>query len=110
MAVPAGDERDWKFAKHFNIGIPAIFEGVDTDQEICSNDGALLTGSKDLNGKSKKDAIPAAIELLEAGGHDAKAAKGKLARHLVTECTTASKALQGLKSFRDTRFVVKIEK
>ncbi len=46
----------------------------------------------------------------KAGGHDAKAAKGKLARHLVTECTTASKALQGLKSFRDPRFVVKIEK
>jgi cytoplasmic iron level regulating protein YaaA (DUF328/UPF0246 family) len=46
----------------------------------------------------------------KAGGHDAKAAKGKLARHLVTECTTASKALQSLKSFRDPRFVVKIEK
>ena len=46
----------------------------------------------------------------KAGGHDAKAAKGKLARHLITECTTASKALQSLKSFRDPRFVVKIEK
>ena len=46
----------------------------------------------------------------KAGGHDAKAAKGKLARHLVTECTTASKALQSLKSFRDPRFVVKVEK
>lgn len=46
----------------------------------------------------------------KAGGHDAKAAKGRLARHLVTECTTASKALHSLKSFRDSRFVVKIEK
>ena len=45
----------------------------------------------------------------KAGGHDAKAAKGKLARHIVTDCTTASKALQSLKSFRDPRFVVKIE-
>lgn len=46
----------------------------------------------------------------KAGGHDAKAAKGKLARHIITECTTASKALQSLKSFRDQRYVVKIEK
>jgi cytoplasmic iron level regulating protein YaaA (DUF328/UPF0246 family) len=46
----------------------------------------------------------------KAGGHDAKAAKGKLARHIVTECTTAGKALQSLKNFRDPRFVVKIEK
>jgi len=46
----------------------------------------------------------------KAGGHDAKAAKGRLARHIITECTTASKALPSLKSFRDPRFVVKIEK
>ena len=46
----------------------------------------------------------------KAGGHDAKAAKGKLARHLITECTTASKALPSLKSFRDQRFIVKIGK
>ncbi len=72
MAVPAGDERDWKFAKHFGIEIPAIFDGVDTDQEVCSDDGATLTGSADLNGKSKKDAIPTAIEILEAGGHGEK--------------------------------------
>lgn len=46
----------------------------------------------------------------KAGGHDAKAAKGKLARHLVSECTSAAKALPTLKSFRDQRFVVNIEK
>lgn len=45
----------------------------------------------------------------KAGGHDAKAAKGKLARHFITECTTAGKALQSLKCFRDPRFIVKIE-
>ncbi len=72
MAVPAGDERDWKFAKHFNIEIPAIFDGVDTYQEVCSDDAATLTGSEDLNGKSKKDAIPAAIEILETAGHGEK--------------------------------------
>ena len=69
MAVPAGDERDWKFAKHFNIEIPAIFEGVDTDDAVCTEEGALLTDSGELNGMSKKDAIPAALDLLEAGGY-----------------------------------------
>ena len=69
MAVPAGDERDWKFAKYFNIEIPAIFEGVDTDDAVCTEEGALLTDSGELNGMSKKDAIPAALDLLEARGY-----------------------------------------
>ena len=29
MAVPCGDQRDYDFAKHYNIPIPNIFEGVD---------------------------------------------------------------------------------
>jgi hypothetical protein len=44
----------------------------------------------------------------KAGGHDAKAAKGRLARHVVTTCTTPSGALKSLQSFRDPRFVVEI--
>lgn len=46
----------------------------------------------------------------KAGGHDAKAAKGRLARHIITECTTSSKALASIRSFRDPRFVVAINK
>ena len=46
----------------------------------------------------------------KAGGHDAKAAKGRLARHIITECTTSSKALASIRSFRDPRFVVTINK
>lgn len=42
----------------------------------------------------------------KAGGHDAKAAKGKLARHLVQTCTSAAQANKSLQSFRDPRFVV----
>ncbi|CAB4905450.1 unannotated protein [freshwater metagenome] len=42
----------------------------------------------------------------KAGGHDAKAAKGRLARHLVQTCTSASQATKSLQSFRDPRFVV----
>jgi len=43
----------------------------------------------------------------KAGGHDAKAAKGRLARHLIIN---SSKGVTGaLKSFRDPQFVVKRE-
>ena len=42
----------------------------------------------------------------KAGGHDAKAAKGKLARHLVQTCTSSSQVAKSLQSFRDPRFVV----
>jgi hypothetical protein len=42
----------------------------------------------------------------KAGGHDAKAAKGRLARHLVQTCTSSSQVAKSLQSFRDPRFVV----
>ncbi|MGB5462560.1 MAG: class I tRNA ligase family protein, partial [Aureibaculum sp.] len=29
MSVPCGDQRDYDFAKHFNLEIPNIFEGID---------------------------------------------------------------------------------
>jgi hypothetical protein len=45
----------------------------------------------------------------KAGGHDAKAAKGRLARHILTTCSSPSGALKSLKSFRDPRFVVEID-
>ncbi len=41
----------------------------------------------------------------KAGGHDAKAAKGRLARHLLINRTDAVKAI---KSFKDPRFKVRI--
>lgn len=43
----------------------------------------------------------------KAGGHDAKAAKGRLARHLVINSTKGVTA--ALKSFRDPQFVVRRE-
>ena len=53
MAVPAGDERDWKFAKHFNIEIPSIFQEHDSSQSVNSNEKAILQNSEELNGLSK---------------------------------------------------------
>ncbi len=33
MAVPGGDQRDWRFAKHFGLPIIAVTEGADIDKE-----------------------------------------------------------------------------
>jgi len=66
MAVPAGDERDYKFAKHFNIAIPNIFEGVDNTENTCTDKNVTLCNSDFLNGLKAKDAIHAAIEKIEA--------------------------------------------
>ena len=68
MAVPAGDERDWKFAKHFDLSIPAIFEGVNTDDAVCTDKGATLCNSGDWNGMRAADAIPVALDWVEAQG------------------------------------------
>jgi cytoplasmic iron level regulating protein YaaA (DUF328/UPF0246 family) len=44
----------------------------------------------------------------KAGGHDAKAAKGRLARHLILNATKGASA--ALKSFRDPQYVVRVER
>ena len=68
MAVPAGDERDWKFATHFGLDIPAIFEGVDTQEAVCTDKGAILCGSGEWDGMKAADAIPLAIDWVEEQG------------------------------------------
>ena len=68
MAVPAGDERDWKFATHFGLNIPAIFEGVDTQEAVCTDKGAVLCGSGEWTGMKAADAIPLAIDWVESLG------------------------------------------
>ncbi len=66
MAVPCGDERDYAFAKHFNIEIKNIFENVDISEEAYgSKDNVVLDNSDFLNGLNYKEATKKAIEALE---------------------------------------------
>ena len=66
MAVPCGDQRDWDFAKHFNIPIKNIFDGIDiSEQAYAEKDNTPLKDSDFLNGLSYKQALPKAIEELE---------------------------------------------
>ncbi|MBC2844306.1 leucine--tRNA ligase [Winogradskyella flava] len=69
MAVPCGDQRDYDFAKHFDIPIPNIFEGVDISEEaFASKDNVKIANSDFLNGLNYKKATKRAIYELEQIG------------------------------------------
>ncbi|MGC1633356.1 MAG: class I tRNA ligase family protein, partial [Gelidibacter sp.] len=66
MSVPCGDQRDYDFAKHFNISIPNIFEGVDISEEAyVSKDNVIIANSDFLNGLTYKEATKKVISELE---------------------------------------------
>ncbi len=70
MSVPCGDQRDYDFAKHFNIEIPNVFEGVDISQQAYTDKAKTIIANSDfLNGLEYKEASKQAIEALEAKGH-----------------------------------------
>ncbi|MBU7455543.1 leucine--tRNA ligase [Leuconostoc fallax] len=64
MAVPAHDERDYDFAKKFDLPIRPVIEGGDVTQAAYTGDG-LHINSDFLNGKNKADAIAETITWLE---------------------------------------------
>ncbi|MDE3234929.1 MAG: leucine--tRNA ligase [Bacteroidota bacterium] len=68
MAVPCGDERDFKFAKHFNIPITNIIGEHFNGEEANATKDALLTNSDFLNGMVMRDAMNVVADKLEALG------------------------------------------
>ena len=69
MAVPCGDQRDYDFAKHFDISIPNIFDGVDISEEAYgSKENVKIANSDFLNGMNYKKASKRAIYELEQIG------------------------------------------
>lgn len=68
MAVPAGDQRDWDFAKKFDLAIRNIFEGVDISEKAEASKEATLANSDFLNGMKYKEATSKVIAELEARG------------------------------------------
>jgi leucyl-tRNA synthetase len=67
MAVPAHDQRDWEFAKEFNLDIIPVLEGGDIEKEAHTGEGAHIN-SDFLNGLAKEDGIAKMIEHLEKEG------------------------------------------
>ncbi|MBN8878720.1 MAG: leucine--tRNA ligase [Sphingobacteriales bacterium] len=68
MAVPCGDERDFKFAQHFNIPITNIIGSYFKGDEANPTKDAILQNSGFLNGLVMKDAIEAVIREVEKRG------------------------------------------
>jgi len=68
MAVPCGDERDHKFAQHFNIPITNIIGDAYNGEEANSTKDAPLFNSDFLNGIIMRDAIEIALAKLEERG------------------------------------------
>ncbi|MEP6674468.1 MAG: DUF559 domain-containing protein [Ferruginibacter sp.] len=68
MAVPCGDQRDYTFAKHFNIPITNIIGDHYKGEEANATKDAVLENSGFLNGLLMKDAIGIAIDKLEEMG------------------------------------------
>ncbi len=68
MAVPCGDERDFKFAEHFKIPVTNIIGTHFNGQEANPTKEAILENSGFLNGMVMKEAMEIAIQKLEAEG------------------------------------------
>ena len=64
MAVPAHDERDYAFAKKFNIEIIPVIDGGNIEDAAYTEDG-LHINSDFLNGLNKEEAISKMLEYLE---------------------------------------------
>ena len=66
MAVPAGDERDLAFAKHFDIEIKNIFDKDISERAFTEKEGMVYQNSEFLNGcSSYHEAVKSVVEYLE---------------------------------------------
>ena len=69
MAVPAHDERDWDFAKKFNLPIIEVVAGGDVQNEAFTNvETGKLVNSGFLNGLDVADAKAKMVEFLKDKG------------------------------------------
>jgi leucyl-tRNA synthetase len=68
MAVPSGDQRDWDFAKKFDLDIPPVIEGQDVSEGADDRKDGKIINSEFLNGLNVKDAIAKSISVIEEKG------------------------------------------
>ncbi len=69
MAVPSGDQRDYLFAKHFDLPIPAISDAQQgLDQQADPTKEGRYINSGIINGLTYKEATPKLIAFLEEKG------------------------------------------
>ena len=83
MAVPAHDDRDYAFAKKFNLEIIPVLEGGNVSEGAYTADG-LHINSEFLNGLNKEDSIAKMCAYLEEKGIGEKTITYKLRDWLVS--------------------------
>ncbi|MEO1652254.1 MAG: leucine--tRNA ligase [Bacteroidota bacterium] len=71
MAVPGGDERDFRFARHYDLPVTAVVEATTLDEkgevlEANPTKDSVMINSDWLNGMPCREAIQAVIQRLEA--------------------------------------------
>ncbi len=62
MAVPAGDDRDFRFAKYFDLPVNPIIEGTENLEDPTEKKNGKMVNSDFLNGLNTKEATEKAIE------------------------------------------------
>jgi leucyl-tRNA synthetase len=85
MAVPGHDERDWEFARRYDLPIREVISGGDVSRQAFTEtaQGTVVhsttpDGSFSIDGLSPSDAIPKITAWLESRGQGAKAVNYKL--------------------------------
>ena len=69
MAVPCGDQRDYDFAKHFDLPIPNIFKAVDISEQAFEDKGnTVIVNSDFLSDLPYKKAFKTVLYELEKRG------------------------------------------
>lgn len=66
MAVPSGDQRDYVFAKHFNLPIIPISDSQNIEEQADPNKEGRYINSDFINGMTYQEAVPALVAKLEA--------------------------------------------
>ncbi len=89
MAVPAHDQLDWLFAKHFHLPIRSILAGISAENQAYEAKDGILTDSGVLTGLPVPEAIARIRELLAQDG------KGQPALMPPARCGLLSAALLG---------------
>ncbi|WP_409228382.1 leucine--tRNA ligase [Gudongella sp. SC589] len=79
MAVPGHDQRDWEFARKFDLPIVEVIKGGDIEKEAYTDtDSGILVNSGFIDGMEVKEAIQKMIEWVDEQGLGEKKVNYKL--------------------------------
>ncbi len=68
MAVPAHDERDYEFAKKYNLNIKQVIKSIDKETELPYVNNGILINSNQFNGMKSEEAKSAIVKELNKSG------------------------------------------